>query len=65
MASAELARRVEKVVGYPPLCEMSDQRCREFYEALLAVVVAIRVASAASCSRPARLAGAGPCSSST
>jgi hypothetical protein len=25
MASA-LSRRVEKVVGYPPLCEMSDQQ---------------------------------------
>jgi hypothetical protein len=35
MASAELGRRVEKVVGYPPLCEMSDQQRREFHEALL------------------------------
>jgi hypothetical protein len=35
MASAELGRRVEKVVGYPPLYEMSDQRRREFHEALL------------------------------
>ena len=27
MASAELSRRVEKVVGYPPLCEIdADQR---------------------------------------
>jgi hypothetical protein len=35
MASAELSRRVEKVVGYPPLSEMGDlQRC-EFHEALL------------------------------
>jgi hypothetical protein len=24
MASAELSRRVEKVVGYPPLCDMGD-----------------------------------------
>jgi hypothetical protein len=24
MASVELSRRVEKVVGYPPMCEMSD-----------------------------------------
>jgi hypothetical protein len=24
MASAELSRRVGKVVGYPPLCDMSD-----------------------------------------
>jgi hypothetical protein len=35
MASAALSRRVEKVVGYPPLCEMSDQQRREFHEALL------------------------------
>jgi hypothetical protein len=35
MASAVLSRRVEKVVGYPPLSEMSDQQRREFHEALL------------------------------
>jgi hypothetical protein len=35
MASAELSRRVEKVVGYPPLSELSDQQRREFHEALL------------------------------
>jgi hypothetical protein len=35
MASAELSRRVEKVVGYPPLSELSDLQRREFYEALL------------------------------
>lgn len=35
MASAELSRRVEKVVDYPPLSEMSDQERRELYEALL------------------------------
>jgi hypothetical protein len=35
MASAELSRRVGKVVGYPPLSEMSDQPRREFQEALL------------------------------
>jgi len=35
MASAALSRRVEKVVGYPPLCEMSDVQRREFHEALL------------------------------
>ena len=34
MASAELSRRVEKVVGYPPLVELGDLR-REFHEALL------------------------------
>jgi hypothetical protein len=37
MASAELSRRVEKVVGYRPLCEMGDQQRREFHEALLDV----------------------------
>jgi hypothetical protein len=35
MASAALSRRVEKVVGYPPLCDMSDLQRREFHEALL------------------------------
>ena len=35
MASAELSRRVEKVVGYAPLSEMSDKQRREFQEALL------------------------------
>jgi hypothetical protein len=35
MASAELGRRAEKVVGYPPLVEMDDRRRREFHEALL------------------------------
>jgi hypothetical protein len=35
MATAELSRRVEKVVGYPPLCEMGDLQRREFHEALL------------------------------
>jgi hypothetical protein len=35
MASAELSRRVEKVVGYRPLCEMSRPQRREFHEALL------------------------------
>ena len=35
MASAELSRRVEKVVGYPPLSEMGERRRREFHEALL------------------------------
>jgi hypothetical protein len=35
MASAELSRRVGKVVGYPPLCDMSDLQSREFHEALL------------------------------
>jgi hypothetical protein len=33
--SAELSRRVEKVVGYPPLSEMSSAQRREFQEALL------------------------------
>jgi hypothetical protein len=35
MASAALSRRVEKVVGYPPLCDMDDSQRREFHEALL------------------------------
>ena len=35
MASAELSRRVGKVVAYPPLREMSDRQRREFHEALL------------------------------
>jgi hypothetical protein len=35
MASAELSRRVEKVVGYPPLSEMGGPQRREFQEALL------------------------------
>jgi hypothetical protein len=29
------SRRVEKVVGYPPLSEMGDRQRREFQEALL------------------------------
>jgi hypothetical protein len=35
MASAELSRRVEKVVRYPPLSELDDVQRREFHEALL------------------------------
>jgi len=35
MASAALSRRVEKVVGYPPLSELGDLQRREFDEALL------------------------------
>jgi hypothetical protein len=35
MASAELSRRVGRVVGYPPLSEMSEPERREFQEALL------------------------------
>ena len=35
MASAELSRRVGKVVGYPPLVELDDLQRREFHEALL------------------------------
>jgi hypothetical protein len=35
MASAELSRRVEKVVGYPPLVELDDLQRREFHGALL------------------------------
>jgi hypothetical protein len=35
MASAELSRRVEKVVGYPPLVEMDDRQRRDFHDAPL------------------------------
>jgi hypothetical protein len=35
MASAELSRRVGKVVGYSPLSEMAAQERREFHKALL------------------------------
>jgi hypothetical protein len=35
MASTELSRRVERVVGYPPLSQMGDLQRREFHEALL------------------------------
>jgi hypothetical protein len=35
MASAALSRRVGKVVGSPPLSELSDIQRREFHEALL------------------------------
>ena len=35
MASAELSRRVERVVAYPPLSELGDLQRREFHEALL------------------------------
>jgi hypothetical protein len=35
MPSAVLSRRVRKVVGYPPLCDMSDLQRRELHEALL------------------------------
>ena len=35
MASVELGRRVEKVVGFPPLSEMGVDQRREFDEALL------------------------------
>ena len=35
MASAELSRRVGKVVGYPPLSELCELQRREFQDALL------------------------------
>ena len=35
MASAELSRRVERVVGYPLLSELGELQRREFHEALL------------------------------
>jgi hypothetical protein len=35
MANAGLSRRVEKVVGYPPLSELGDLQRRELQEELL------------------------------
>jgi hypothetical protein len=35
MTSADLSRRVEKVLGYQPLSELDDLQRREFHEALL------------------------------
>jgi hypothetical protein len=35
MVSAELSRRVGRVAGYPPICEMSPEQRREFHKALL------------------------------
>jgi hypothetical protein len=35
MPSVELSRRVERVVGCPPLSEMGELQRREFHEALL------------------------------
>ena len=35
MASAAVSRRVERVVGYPPLSEIGERQRREFHEALL------------------------------
>jgi hypothetical protein len=35
MASPDLSRRVEEVVGYPPLCDMGADQRRELHEALL------------------------------
>jgi hypothetical protein len=32
MASVELSRRVERVVAYPPLCEVAPDQRREFHE---------------------------------
>jgi hypothetical protein len=33
MASPELSRRVEKLVAYPPLCDLGDSQRREFHDA--------------------------------
>jgi hypothetical protein len=35
MPSVALSRRVGKLVGYPPLCEMDEAQRRELHEALL------------------------------
>jgi hypothetical protein len=37
MASAELSRRVERVVRYPPLSKLDSGQRREFHEALFEV----------------------------
>ena len=34
MATAELSRRVRKVVDYPPLVDMDDRQRHEFHDAL-------------------------------
>jgi hypothetical protein len=34
MATVALSRRVEKIVGYPPLVDLSDLQRRQFHEAL-------------------------------
>jgi len=38
MASAELSRRVEKIVGCPPMSELGDLQRGEFHEALFEAV---------------------------
>ena len=35
MPTADRRRRVERLVGYPPLSQLSDHQRREFHEALL------------------------------
>ena len=35
LVERQLSRRVKKVVGYPPLCDMEQRQRREFHEALL------------------------------
>jgi hypothetical protein len=35
MASADLSRPAERVVGYPPLSELDELQRRDFHEALL------------------------------
>jgi hypothetical protein len=45
IASAELSRHVEKVVGYSPLVEMDDQQRREFREAVLEAEALLMIGS--------------------
>ena len=45
MASAKLSRRVEKVVGYPPVSELGELQRREFQEAPLDADTALRSSS--------------------
>jgi hypothetical protein len=51
MATADLSRRVEKVVGYPPLSELDDLQRREFHEALLEAATFEDLPGVRRCSR--------------
>src|SRR5687767_5139899 len=60
MTSADLSRRVGKVVGYPPLAELSELQRRELHEALLeaATLRSARQVAGSDCERGAEPAGA-------
>jgi hypothetical protein len=55
MASAELSRRVQKVVGHPPLAEMDDLQRRGFHEALLAAGESAAATSRSATARSGRI----------